>query len=71
MCEVGKTKSGQMCLAFVECPSERLGAARRRRPYGSSASLELNFVEVQATKKIIFSLASRPGAAKPKEQFQI
>ena len=41
--------------------SKHLAAARRRKPAGPSASPALNNVERWATKKIIFSLASRRG----------
>ena len=40
---------------------EHLVAARRRRPVRPSATQERNFVGLLETKKILFSLASRPG----------
>ena len=53
----------QVLKHFGSARSKHLAAARRRRPVGPSAIQERNFVGLLYTKKIIFSLASRPGGA--------
>ena len=59
---IGAADNVSSVYKISECPERTAGGREApKAPKGPSASPALNNVECWATKKIIFSLASRPG----------